>query len=629
MLFYCSGQVGAQVINDSIQWHLNKKAKELPVLNHKINSSVSEVSLEEFLRAIALANNLNLDIDNGLDVPLVNNFSDVELKDMLAYLCDEYKLYLVFTGNIISVRKRELPIKPYIRKEPLIAYDTINKLISLDFQNDTLGFAVKEITRKSGQNVVIASSIFNNTVTAYIERMPLEAALSKLAFSHQMKLTKTEDNFYLLEPDVKVQVHSEMQADENQGRRSRSSQNRQGSRNGGGDEQAEISFHNSLLSISAKDADLGELIASISEKTKTGYVFLNKVEGKISMSFQNLSYEQVMQQILKGTKYIYSVHENIYVIGEGTNKELTQTKLIELKRRSVVKLTESLPENITKDLIIKEFVELNGLIVSGPADRIETFSQFIESVDQKVPVVLIEVIIAYVSKSNGVSTGVDAGIADAPVTSKGTINPGLDFTVNPSLLNNMINSFDGFGWLNLSKVHPNFYLTLKALEETGYLEIKSTPKLSAINGHKASMKIGNKQYYLEEQTNIIGTQNPQTSTTKSYKEISADLSVTITPIVSGDEDITLEIKVTQSDFTEKISKYAPPGSVNREFESLIRVKNGEMILLGGLEDENNSGSSSGWPVLSKIPVVKWLFSSMAKSKSKSKLNLFIKPTILM
>ena len=142
------------------------------------------------------------------------------------------------------------------------------------------------------------------------------------------------------------------------------------------------------------------------------------------------------------------------------------------------------------------------------------------------------------------------------------------------------------------------------------------------------MNIGNTEYYLEEQSNIIGTQNPQLTTTQTYQSVKADLSVKIRPIVSGDEQITLEIEVQQSDFTERISKFAPPGSVSRNFKSLIRVKNQEMVLLGGLEEKRASDTGSGIPFLSRIPVIKWIFSSRTKENSNSKLNIFIKPTII-
>ena len=90
----------------------------------------------------------------------------------------------------------------------------------------------------------------------------------------------------------------------------------------------------------------------------------------------------------------------------------------------------------------------------------------------------------------------------------------------------------------------------------------------------------------------------------------------------------MEIAVAQSDFTGKIEPGAPPGQVSRDFTSVIRVKDQEMILLGGLEEKTMSESGRGVPFLSRIPVIKWFFSSRTKEKSKSKLNIFIKPTVI-
>ena len=99
-------------------------------------------------------------------------------------------------------------------------------------------------------------------------------------------------------------------------------------------------------------------------------------------------------------------------------------------------------------------------------------------------------------------------------------------------------------------------------------------------------------------------------------------------MVSGNQDVTLNIEVIQSDFTDRISEFAPPGSVSREFKSLIRIKDQEMILLGGLEEKEIRETRSGTPLLSRIPVLNWIFSAKSRSKVKSKLNIFIKPTII-
>ena len=108
----------------------------------------------------------------------------------------------------------------------------------------------------------------------------------------------------------------------------------------------------------------------------------------------------------------------------------------------------------------------------------------------------------------------------------------------------------------------------------------------------------------------------------------ADFSIKILPIISGDENVTLNIDVNQSDFVGQVATDAPPGQVNRNFNSTIRIKNEEMIVLGGLESKSIEASGRGTPLLARIPVIKWLFSKRRRSKGKTKLLVFIKPTII-
>ena len=171
-------------------------------------------------------------------------------------------------------------------------------------------------------------------------------------------------------------------------------------------------------------------------------------------------------------------------------------------------------------------------------------------------------------------------------------------------------------------------MKIKALEEDGIINIRSTPKLSTINGHEAVLTSGETKYYKEERNNYIGTQNPSLSSSYTWQSVNADLTIKIKPFVSGNDQITLDITVQQSEFTPREYEDSPPGSVTRNFESSIRVKNGEMVLLGGLEKNQKSQTSKGFPILSRIPVIKWLFSSVEDVDDESKLNVFIQPTIL-
>jgi type IV pilus assembly protein PilQ len=613
---------------DSTTSLLDQKALLYPTLNSKVDISVSEVSLDEFLRAIAVSNSVNLDIADNLKFPVVNNFTGVTVKDMLAFLCKQYGLTIEFTGNIISIRKELSIKKPYIPEALELQFEPDSQLITFNFKNDSLKYIAEQITKVTNKNVVLAPQLIDKVASAYIQNKTLHSALDKLAFANNLIVTLTDDGYFLLEPKV---VESLKVEDNNENTRSSRRNSGESANKGSQNDKESIQINKvdfDHINIVAENYPMDELIKKVSEELHKSFFIVTKLEDKTNINLENATYDQLLNHIFAGSKFTYKKTDKYYVIGDRSAGEIKESRVISLKNRAVNKMLESIPEDIYADLKVKEFLEMNSLLVYGNQMLVDEFEKFIVSIDQTVPVILIEVMIVYVNKNKSISTGIDAGIGDAPVTTGGTINPGLDMTLGTNTINNIINSFNGFGVLNLSSVDPNFYMHLKALEGQGFLDIKSTPRLSTLNGHEASMSIGNKEYYQEEQTQIIGTQNPQTNTTTTYKDVTADLSVKILPIVSGAENITMEITVSQSDFTEKISKFAPPNTVNRKFESLIRVKNGEMILLGGLEEAEKSESSSGWPILSRIPIVKWVFSSRSKKDSKSKLTVFIKPTII-
>ncbi|WP_281232424.1 type II secretion system protein GspD [Flavobacterium gelatinilyticum] len=288
-----------------------------------------------------------------------------------------------------------------------------------------------------------------------------------------------------------------------------------------------------------------------------------------------------------------------------------------------------IPDEIKKDLDIKIDKELNSFLVNGPAANIERFESFISYIDKAVPVILIEVMLLEVNRSATVETGIKAGIGDKPVTTTGTVFPTADINLGASTINKIIDGFSGFGSLNIGQVVPNFYLSLKAMETNGNVKVRSSPRLSTLNGHKAYLSIGETTYYVVTNQNYYGSQIPQASEVKNYQPIDAELSVTIMPLVSGNGQITMDIKVIQSSFNgQKVDKDAPPGINSREFTSIIRVKDQDLIVLGGLEESIKNDSGTGVPLLSRIPIIKWFFSSRKREDSKKKLSVLIKPTVI-
>tara|TARA_R110000764_G_scaffold60542_1_gene129889 strand:- start:33 stop:752 length:720 start_codon:yes stop_codon:yes gene_type:complete len=234
-----------------------------------------------------------------------------------------------------------------------------------------------------------------------------------------------------------------------------------------------------------------------------------------------------------------------------------------------------------------------------------------------------------VKKSASVETGISWGIGDAPVNTQGKLFPTTDVTLGANTVNKIIGGFDGFGSFNMGKVIPEFFANIKAMEANGNLKIRSSPKLSTLNGHRANLSIGETTYYVVTNQNFFGSQVPTTSQVRNYLPIDAELAIGIKPLVSGDGQVTLDINVVQSDFSgERIEDDAPPGLTSREFSSIIRMQNQDLAILGGLEEKVKNDSGNGVPFLARIPVIKWLFSQRKREDTKQKLTILIKPTVI-
>ncbi len=288
-----------------------------------------------------------------------------------------------------------------------------------------------------------------------------------------------------------------------------------------------------------------------------------------------------------------------------------------------------IPDDITSNLSVLTDPELNSFIVSGPSADILRFKAFIKKIDKPVPVVMIEVMILDINRSATLEAGVEWGIGERPTTTQGTLFPHSQVSLGAKTVNRILGRIDGASFFNIGKVVPNFYANIKAMETNGILKVRSSPRITTLNGHRAYFSNGETSYYEVTNQSFIGTQNPTTSEITNYQPIDAELSLDVKPFVAADGEITMDIKVIQSSFNgERIAEGAPPGINSREFTSIVKARNNDIIVLGGLEEKRTSNSGSGVPLLARIPILKWLFSKRVREGSKSKLTVLIKPTVI-
>ncbi len=626
VLLFLSLAIKAQDRFDVLEEKLTQLAKSYPGIDDKVELSMNNVSIQEYIRAIGQTNNINVNVDPTLDIKITNSFSKVTAKEVFLFLCKRYDLDILFVGPIITFNKYVQPIVE--KKQPLarkinIAYEKTADLLSYDLINDTLGNVVKEITKLSGKNIIFSPDLAGKMVNGFMQTAPFNNALEKLAFANDMKVTKTPDDFYIFEKKQNVVNQNNTQPTNPFGNLTGTNNDNNPNKN------SSIKIKDGLISMDVQNMPITEIVSTISKQLGKNYFLFSELKGNTTLKVDEAPYDEFLKLLFNGTEITFKKEGESYLFGDRNLEGLRQSKLISLKNRTIEKVIDAIPAELKKGVEIKIFKDLNGLIVSGSQPRIVELETFMRQIDLVVPMIHIEVIIADVRKSNSLSAGISAGLGTKPAVTTGSLVPDYNVSLNSNSINNLISGINGLGIINLGNVTPNFYLNLKAMESNGVLKLRSTPQIATLNGHEAKVSIGQTQYYSEVNNNLVNSgvqQNLLQSV--SYKPVNADLSITIDPQVSGDEQITMTINVKQSSFTERISNTAPPGTINRDFQSLIRVKNGEMVMLGGLEENQTNNSGSGLPFLSRVPVLKWIFGNRTKAKSQNKLTIFIKPTVI-
>lgn len=272
----------------------------------------------------------------------------------------------------------------------------------------------------------------------------------------------------------------------------------------------------------------------------------------------------------------------------------------------------------------------NKLIISDVPEVFPQIEAILTELDVKAPQILIEAQIVEVSKSSGFDVGFNwnvqgsfsAGSTDVPWTwfkkdSSGNILKWFGATGTEG--------DGGSGW-NLD--FSTLSIVFKALMSNGEARSLGKPKVITMNNSPAVITSAREAAV----SNVTKSTNNSSDTSYSGVERkTVGLKLTVTPQVNKEGYVTLSVAPSYSDLvpSEAISKDQESyDTVTRAVSTLVRVKSGQTVVLGGLLQSSEKETITKVPVLGQIPVLGWLFSSKTKSKSTTDLVIFLTPTVL-
>ena len=293
--------------------------------------------------------------------------------------------------------------------------------------------------------------------------------------------------------------------------------------------------------------------------------------------------------------------------------------------------------------VITHHEKTNSLIISSAEENLNAIKNIIAKLDIRRAQVLVEAIVVDLSEKAARSLGVDAiftgddddsipigitrfsgtgpdllGIAGA---ADDDTNVSLTTTAISSLLNTQ-GLVAGFG--DMESGEGNFVGILNAIASDTDSNILSTPSILAMDNEPARLFIGQEIPITTGES--LGTNNSNPFRTTSRQEVGIELE--ITPQIDEGTSVILNIKQGVSGIAGVAQSGTDLITNKREIETTVLVDNNQIIVLGGLIDEDIQEVISKVPVLGSIPLIGKLFQSSSSTTSKKNLMVFLKPTIL-
>ncbi len=269
----------------------------------------------------------------------------------------------------------------------------------------------------------------------------------------------------------------------------------------------------------------------------------------------------------------------------------------------------------------------NSIILSGPAHIQKDILKVIYQLDRRRAQVLVEAIIAEVSNdlTNKLGFGVAALDANAGKT-------GLIGTSNFGGLNTALQLGSGTvtalpSGLLMGVANGNFGIVMDALKGDGATNILSTPTIVTMDNEEAKMVVGQNVPFVTgsyTSSNSGGTaQNPF----QTIERKDVGLTLKVTPQINRGK--TIQMKISQEASSVSQSAAASDLITNkRAIDTNVMVEDGQILVLGGLIQDNFNDSENKVPILSDIPVIGGAFKQNSTQRSKQNLMVFIHPVIL-
>ena len=405
--------------------------------------------------------------------------------------------------------------------------------------------------------------------------------------------------------------------------------------------QGQRTFTGDPITLDFQGADLRAVLRTFADISGLNIVIDPAIQGTVDVALRDVPWDQALDIILRANKLGYSVDGtivrivplNVLAQESEDRKKLADANALAGELRiitrplSYAKAADLVPI-ITKSTLsprgdVQIDVRTNTLIIRDLADRLQSASELIVTLDKPQPQVEIEARIITLNRNFAKELGIQWGFNGRVDPSVGTTT-GLQF---PS----SVGAVGGTGQINpaagsairlaLGSVNGalNLDVQLRALESTGKVRIVSSPRVSTQNNIEAEITQGSQ----------IPVQTVSNNTV-TVTFIPAALVLRVTPQITASNTVIMRIIVDKSapNYSQTSAAQPTPSIDKQAAQTTVLVADGDTTVIGGIYNSQEATTQDRTPGLHRLPLLGWLFKTDTNRESQDELLIFITPKIL-
>ncbi|MCE0484265.1 MAG: hypothetical protein LV479_08515 [Methylacidiphilales bacterium] len=282
----------------------------------------------------------------------------------------------------------------------------------------------------------------------------------------------------------------------------------------------------------------------------------------------------------------------------------------------------------------------NSIIVFGSPDAVERVFTMIDQLDRKPLQVYLATVIGQLTVSEGEEFGIDilqkfqkvgqGGLASSLIT-PGTHTAGSSAVPEPSSLTSAAGFPLPSGLTLYGAIGSTLDAYVRALETTDRFKIISRPSVYTTNNKLAVIASGSQVPVPSNITSgFTGSTSDTLTTTASVAYEGVLLQLDIIPLINANHEVTLKIRQTNNSLgaNNVISGNDVPTILTQEINTEVTVPDKSTVVIGGLISDTTKRDTSGFPLLSDLPLLGYLFKDTTKSKERDELIIMIQPTVV-